>query len=86
MANTYAANVIFVDTTAATYSGPKYICAVKYIGNTSGTAAIQKNDVSGKVLWEADGTADITEDIDIFSSGGIYVTVTNGAKVYIYLK
>lgn len=86
MANHYAANVIFVDTTAATYSGPKRICAVKYIGNTGGTAAIQKNDVNGKILWEADGTADITEDIDIFASGGIYVTVTNSAKVYIYLK
>lgn len=86
MANTYAANVIFVDTTAATYSGAKYICAVKYVGNTSGTAAIQKRDVSGQTLWAADGTADFVDEVEIVSTQGIYVTVTNGATVYIYLK
>lgn len=86
MANTYAANVIFVDTTAATYEGAKYVCAVKYVGNTSGTAAIKKRDASGQTLWAADGTADFTEDVDIVSTQGIHVTVTNGATVYIYLK
>lgn len=86
MANHYSANVIFVDTTAATYDGPKRIESVKYIGNTSGTAAIQSKDSNGKTLWEADGTADFVDDVCIFSAEGIYVTVTNGAKVYIYLK
>lgn len=86
MANTYSGNVIFVDTTAATYSGPKKICSVKYFGNTSGTASIQHGSVSGSVLWEARGTADFTEDIDIVANKGIYVAVANGAEVYIYLE
>lgn len=86
MANHYSANVIFVDTTAATYEGPKRIKAVKYLGNASGAAAILSKNSNGKTLWEADGTADYVDDIWIFASDGIYVTVTSGAKVYIYLE
>lgn len=86
MANSYSANVIFVDTTDASYSGPKYICAVKYLGNTSGTATIKKKDTNGKVLWEADGTADFVDEVEIASPQGIFVQVTNSAKVYIYLR
>jgi hypothetical protein len=86
MANTRTANVIFVDTTAATYTGPIKICGIKYIGNTSGTLQIQSQNVSGAVLWEARGTADSFDEAEIFASDGIYVALTNGAKAYIYLE
>lgn len=86
MANYRTANVIFVDTTAATHTGPLKICGIKYIGNTSGTLQIQSQNVSGAVLWEARGTADVFEDAEIYASDGIYVALTNGAKVYIYLE
>lgn len=86
MANARSANVIFVDTTAATYTGPLKICGIKYIGNTSGTLQIQSGSVSGTVLWEARGTSDSFEEAEIYASDGIYVALTNGAKVYIYLE
>lgn len=86
MANHQAENVIFVDTTGASFEGPKYIEKIKYLGASSGTAKIQEESASGKSLWEGDGTTDSVEEICINAKKGIYVTVTNGAKVYIYLK
>jgi hypothetical protein len=86
MANLKAANVIIVDTTAQ-FDGVHLIKSVKYIGNTSGTATIKADSTSGVVIWEQDGTADVLDsDLCIKANHGIYVTITNGAKIYIYLE
>lgn len=84
MANHKEGNVIYVDTNAA-FTEVRKIKAIKYIGNTSGTANIRGNaSASGDLLWEEEGTANILDEITIESHGGIYVTLTNGAVVYIY--
>lgn len=86
MANTRNGNVIYVDTNAA-FADVRGICGIKYIGNTSGTANVRGDaSASGELLWEEEGTANILDDVEIRCSTGIYVTVTNGAVVYIYLK
>ncbi len=88
MANTRANNVIYVDTTGYTLDGPVWIEAIKYIGNTSGTALITTGTGgSGSRLWEEAGTNNQSaDDVCIYASNGIHVAVTNSAKVYIYLK
>ena len=86
MANHRSANVIFVDTSAA-FTIPATICSVKYIGNTSGTAAIRADaSASGSILWEESGTANLFNEVEIRDNVGIYVEVSNGAKVYVYLE
>lgn len=87
MANTYANNVIFVDTTNADYDMQAKICAVKYVGSSSGTAEILSGTgAGGAKLWEQDGTSDAFEEASIRADNGFRVNVTNGATVYIYLK
>lgn len=83
MANTRAANVIRVDTTAAIQSAGN-IRAILYIGNTSGTAVIRKDDASGAQMWQRSGTGEVSDEVYIRSAGPIHVTVTNGAVIYIY--
>jgi hypothetical protein len=86
MSNTRAGSVIFVDTSAA-FSDAMDIQSIKYIGNTSGAASIKKESSSGNALWEESGTANVyNANVDIRCPKGIYVTVSNSAKVYIYLK
>lgn len=85
MANANKANVLIVDTSAQ-FDGQQRICGVKYIGNTNGTASIKADTTSGTVVYEVDGTADIFEDIKMYLKDGMYVTITNGAKLYIYLE
>lgn len=85
MANYRRGNVIFVDTTNSFFTDARNVKAVKYIGNTSGTANI-KCASSGSILWQADGTADIFEEVCIRNSSGIEVEVTNSATVFVYLK
>jgi hypothetical protein len=87
MANHREGNVIYVDTDAA-FADVRNVCAIKYIGNTSGTANL-KGDASssGALLWEEEGTANVFDaDIEIRCDTGVYVTVTNGAVVYLYVK
>jgi hypothetical protein len=87
MANTAQNNVIKVDTTAYTNSNPLKIAAIKYIGNTSGTAAITAGTSgSGASLWVESGTANQCNEVSINAADGIHVALTNGAQVYIYLK
>lgn len=86
MANSFTGNVIFVDTTASTFAYAKNICGIRYIGNTSGTLQIQADNVSGAVLWAGSGSSDLYEEVEIRSSDGVYVALTNGASAYIYLK
>ena len=87
MANSYSGNVIYVDTTGYTYSGHAKICAVKYIGNASGTAVItQGTSGSGAPVWQESGTANLSVDPIEAVCDGFHVAVTNSAKVYIYLK
>lgn len=85
MSNARQSNVIIVDTSAQ-FSENLKICSVKYIGNTSGTASIKLPDSSGTVVWEASGTTNVQDhDLEIRAPIGCYVTVTNSAKVYLYL-
>jgi hypothetical protein len=87
MANSYADNVIFVDTTNADYDMQAKICGIKYIGASSGTAEILSGTgAGGASLWEQDGNSNIFEEVDIRADNGFRVNVTNSATVYIYLK
>jgi len=88
VANGKTYNVIFVDTTGYTHSGPVKIEAVKYIGNTSGTAVISAGTGgSGQVLWKEAGANNIaTEEVCINCADGFHVAVTNSAQAIIYLK
>lgn len=86
MANTRAGNVVRIDTTAD-LTDIRSICGIKYIGNTNGTARVEKYVAAGNgnLLWEQDGTSDLFEDVQIRSNVGIRVEITNGAVVYLYL-
>jgi len=68
--------------------GPIFIQAIKYIGASNGTALITAGTASGGVsLWEQAGTANWSDsEISIKNGRGVYITITNAAKVYIYLK
>lgn len=86
MANTRSANVIRIDTSAA-FAFPIDICAVKYIGASSGTASIKSAaSASGSTLWEEAGTSNVFNEAKIKDNQGVYVTVTNSAVVYLYLR
>lgn len=88
MANSYAGTVIKVDTSAA-FSFAKNVAAIKYIGtNSTASAALYAGAVStGSQLWEAASAAvQYNEGLCIRDDQGIYVSVANGAVVYIYLK
>ena len=88
MANAKQYNVLFCDTDGTTYTGPLRIETIKYIGNASGTVVIKSGTTaaSGDVLWQESGTNNLPADsCEIFAKDGINVTITNGAKVYIYL-
>ena len=63
MANTRVNNVVYVDTTGYTLSGPCTIEAIKYIGNTSGTAIITAGTAgTGSRLWEESGASNSGAD------------------------
>lgn len=86
MSNTRSANVIVVDTSAQ-FSEPLTICAIKYIGAASGTASIKADSTSGVVIWEESGSSNtFNPELEIELRQGMYVTLANSAKVYIYYK
>jgi len=85
MANTQSGSVIFVDTTAYTGVGKAYICAIKYIGASSGTATIKDGGANGNVVWEELGASNIFNQVEMTITD-LYVTLANSAKVYIYLR
>lgn len=85
MANSNTANVIRVDTTAP-FAGAKFIRSIKYIGSASGTLVVTATD-SGLRLFEESGTSNVyNPNVEIVTSSGVTVTVTNGAIAYLYLK
>jgi hypothetical protein len=86
MANSYTGNVQFVDTTGTTLAFISNVCGVKYIGNASGTATIKAGSTSGAVVWEESGASNVFNQVDFRCSDGLYVTLTNGAKIYIYFE
>lgn len=87
MANAKTENVIFCDTSTTTYSGPQKIKSIKYIGNASGTATIKNGSTAGDVIWEESGASNVwNPDVGLRAMNGIYVTLTNSAKLYIYLE
>ena len=86
MANSEQKNVFFVDTTAATRSGPVVIKGIQYIGAASGTCAITDGTSgSGDPLWAFNGASDAFADVSIRANDGFHVAVTNSAEVYVYL-
>ena len=87
MANARTGNTIYVDTTAYTFADTVKIRAVKYLGNASGTAAISVGTgASGTVIWQDGGTNNLPVDEICARTDGFYVTLTNSAKVIIYLE
>ncbi len=90
MSNTRAGSVIKVDT-SANFTDVHDIVSIKYIGASSGTAVITKSvaaaDGSGANVWQESGTANLwNPDVNIRCNKGVYVTVTNSAVVYLYLR
>lgn len=87
MANARTGNVIFVDTTAYTLDQSVTVRAVKYIGNTSGTASITATTSgTGTVIWQETGANNLSVDEICARVDGFHVALTNGAKVIIYLE
>lgn len=85
MANYRRGNVIFVDTTDSVFTDVRNVKAIKYIGETGGSANIKCAD-TGSILWQADGTSDIFEEVCIRNSSGIEVEVASSATVFVYVK
>lgn len=87
MANTRANNVIVVDTSAA-FEGPLYIKAVKYVAGAGASPAanIKQESATGTTIYEASGSGNLFEQACINAASGAYVTITDGAKLYLYLK
>lgn len=87
MANSFTENVHFVDTDDTTLSGIKLVESIKYIGNTNGTVVIKSGTSSGAQLWQGSGASDFLDsELCIRAKEGLHIAITNGAKVYIYLK
>lgn len=86
MANVYDVGVHFVDTDDTTISGKVYISAIKYIGNASGTVVIKSGSSSGDTIWQESGASNVFNQVCISAKDGIHIAITNGAKVFIYLK
>lgn len=85
MANATSGSVIYVDTTAYQAVGKAYITAIKYIGNTSGTAQIKTGSSSGTSVWEESGANNVWNGGLDIAVDDMHVILTNSAKVYIYL-
>lgn len=86
MANTRNANVIRIDTTAQ-INDVLTINSIKYIGNTSGTASIKAESTSGNLIWEESGASNVyNAEVELLLKNGLFVTVTNGAVLYLYLE
>lgn len=85
MANYRRGNVIFVDTTDSVFSDVRNVKGVKYIGASGGSANI-KCASTGSILWQADGTDDLFEDVCIRNNNGIEVEVASSATVFVYVK
>lgn len=88
MANGRAGNVYYVDTSGALDSNATKItiCAVKYIGNTSGSASIKADSSSGVIVWQESGANNLSADFVEMRIDNPYVTVANGAVVLIYTE
>ncbi len=83
MANSRSGTALFFDTTAS-FDGAVTIEAVKYIGNASGTVVIS---TAAGPIWQDGGTTNLSSDyICARCDSGFTVTITNGAKVYVYLE
>ena len=88
MANGRAGNVYYVDTSGAldTNLSKMSICAIKYIGNTSGTASIKADSSSGVIVWQESGANNLSADYVEMRIDNPYVTVANGAVLIIYTE
>lgn len=87
MAGSINSNVVYCTATLAIV-GPVAIRAIKYIGASSGTATVTTGTATGGVsLWAQSGSANWQDQgMNIFNTKGVYVTLANSAKVYVYLK
>lgn len=86
MSNYRDGNVVVVDTSAA-FTDIRNVESIKYIGASNGTASIKVESSSGQIIWEEAGSTNVyNAEVDLRSDKGIYVTVSNSAKVYLYVK
>ena len=87
MAGSNNSNVVYCTATLAVI-GPVFVRSIKYIGSSSGTATVTSGTASGGVsLWAQSGSANWSDhDMNIVNGKGVYVTLSNSAKVYLYLK
>lgn len=88
MANTYAGNVIYVDTSAA-FSYAKNVCGIKVLGGSAGSSIdlLAGAVTSGSLLWRGlSSVGVIFEDVEIRDGDGVYVAITGTATALIYLE
>jgi len=86
MANSYSANVLFVDTSAE-FSHIKDIVGIKYIGAGGSSITIKSAaSSSGINLYFENASGNVFDEIKIHDSEGIYVTVAGSASCYIYTR
>jgi hypothetical protein len=89
--NTRAGNTIRIETSAA-FADVQCIKGIKFHPIADGSASIKKESNSGNILWEhASGDGDpsplepVFEAVNIRTPKGIYVTVSAGSTVTIYI-
>lgn len=88
MANTQSANVIRIDTDAA-FANAQRIKAIRYQAGTSSPSVTIHEGASAdnNIVYFADGTADIFEEVPIYSRSGVFVNVAGtGTVVFLYLE
>jgi hypothetical protein len=86
MANSTEGGVYFVDTDDTTLSTQLRVKAIKYIGNTSGTAVIKSGSSAGDVMWQESGANNVFNEVKFRAKDGLHIALTNSAKVYIYVE
>ena len=85
MANTEQYNVIQVDTTGYVKASTVTIKAIKYVGASGATAVVTAGTTgSGARLYEAAGATSEIAEVCIRAPERFHVTLTSGAKLYIY--
>lgn len=86
MANATKGTVLYCDTTGTLFDGNRLrISGIKYIGNTSGTATLKAGGSGGTLVWQESGTSNVFNGELEAVVDDAYITITNGAIVYIYL-
>jgi hypothetical protein len=89
MANSRRHNVVRLDTTGVVPGPAGTITAIRYIGDTGGSAQLRGGASDSQILWEASGDVETHDDLWIraaTTNDNMHITVAGGAVVYLYLK